>query len=660
MKRIATMMALALLVGAMNIAWAQPVRNGDDIILLRDIGEAEITLDGMLDEAVWEQAETISLVWDGDHPRPGGGQFIEGNPVLAEPSDPIDATLRFLREGNLLWIGVEAEDASIGGSSNLWSLDGIIMSMVNRANRPDFPTLEDVNFFGGSSLGNVRSEFILGWWNRDDTTDTGDPLPGVAPVGFSSSFGPCGGCGVDSTWDTSLWNYAATVNGTSNDDSDTDEGYVMELFINMEAMGYDFDQPGGDRAPFTISVDDYDYNWPFDEQNSFLSRVYWQFAYANNYNTGVGYVTGSPGLTVDSGPLDVTGPEFNIPAASGEITLDGALDEAAWDAVDYTFFLQYKPELEVADMNPGSLLPYYQFYFRPDINGDGNTAEVVDKTIGQFKMIHDGSMLYVGLDTDDQAISGVQSENGRDGFRLSIRNLDSLRTSGIGGGALDWYSLEFQIDSTGALTYAGNATDYRNIDPDAITGAVMLKGAGTAGDASDIDEGYQMEVAIDLTAFGYDEDLSDERRTWTHLAFFDGDYLPSPGDSYATRTWHIGERGEGASLYGYLSDETTVANEDPTEVPDGFALKGNYPNPFNPSTTLNYTLSRAGNVTLFVYDVLGRRVAEQAIGAQAAGEQRVAFDGKNLSSGVYFYRLQVQGADKSAFLSPVGRMVLLK
>jgi hypothetical protein len=75
-------------------------------------------------------------------------------------------------------------------------------------------------------------------------------------------------------------------------------------------------------------------------------------------------------------------------------------------------------------------------------------------------------------------------------------------------------------------------------------------------------------------------------------------------------------------------------------LPKVFALEQNYPNPFNPSTVMSYQLPVASNVSLKVYDVLGREVATLVNGRQEAGRYSVSFNAASFASGVYFYRLQ--------------------
>jgi hypothetical protein len=74
-------------------------------------------------------------------------------------------------------------------------------------------------------------------------------------------------------------------------------------------------------------------------------------------------------------------------------------------------------------------------------------------------------------------------------------------------------------------------------------------------------------------------------------------------------------------------------------MPSSYALEQNYPNPFNPSTTIRYAVPRESAVLLVVFNTLGQQVALLQKGVQEAGYHEVNFDGKYLSSGLYFYRL---------------------
>jgi hypothetical protein len=76
-------------------------------------------------------------------------------------------------------------------------------------------------------------------------------------------------------------------------------------------------------------------------------------------------------------------------------------------------------------------------------------------------------------------------------------------------------------------------------------------------------------------------------------------------------------------------------------------LAQNYPNPFNPSTTIRYGLPNSSHVTLTVFNTLGQQVGLLQDGEQEAGYHEIRFDGKNFSSGVYFYRIQVRPLDSA-------------
>jgi hypothetical protein len=87
---------------------------------------------------------------------------------------------------------------------------------------------------------------------------------------------------------------------------------------------------------------------------------------------------------------------------------------------------------------------------------------------------------------------------------------------------------------------------------------------------------------------------------------------------------------------------------------NGYNLSQNYPNPFNPSTKIDFSLTESGYTVLKVYNMLGKEVATLVKGQMKAGSYTVDFSGNNLSSGVYFYKLE------SKEFSSVRKMFLVK
>ncbi len=106
----------------------------------------------------------------------------------------------------------------------------------------------------------------------------------------------------------------------------------------------------------------------------------------------------------------------------------------------------------------------------------------------------------------------------------------------------------------------------------------------------------------------------------------------SVGVTYAASA---GFWGDGAVI---LDVEGPVAERMPVE----YALRQNFPNPFNPGTTIQYELSEPSQVRLSVYDVLGREVSVLVNEGMEAGRHTVRLDGTGLSSGVYLYRVQAR------------------
>ena len=139
---------------------------------------------------------------------------------------------------------------------------------------------------------------------------------------------------------------------------------------------------------------------------------------------------------------------------------------------------------------------------------------------------------------------------------------------------------------------------------------------------------------------------------------YNWDLLPTPGSSIISdmtfsdyrNGWAVGKNGV---ILKYNSSLINIFNT-VNFTPEHFTLYQNYPNPFNPNTNLEFGISKSGFVTLKVYDVLGNEVAVLVNENKAPGYYNIQFDGSDLSSGVYYYRLESSGFVQTK------RMMLLK
>jgi len=195
-------------------------------------------------------------------------------------------------------------------------------------------------------------------------------------------------------------------------------------------------------------------------------------------------------------------------------------------------------------------------------------------------------------------------------------------------------------------TYVVVWTDMRN---DTNNNGMYDEGEGTGidiyGQCIDLSGGLKGSEFV-ITSAAYDQICAalcatsaglnvfwTDNRTGTHGKYYGLQY----GDIY------------GASID--VDDGTPVAEE---HSPEGFSLDQNRPNPFNPSTTITFSIPVSAPVSLDVYSVSGQKIATLASGIISAGSHSVIFDGSGLASGVYYYHLQSSGYAKT------GRMLLVK
>lgn len=118
----------------------------------------------------------------------------------------------------------------------------------------------------------------------------------------------------------------------------------------------------------------------------------------------------------------------------------------------------------------------------------------------------------------------------------------------------------------------------------------------------------------------------------TDLETTDGKYIPVCFDEQGKTM------SAGCSPVGYLNNTTSVENS-----AENYSVCSNYPNPFNPSTTIQFHLERSGNVQLVIYNQLGQEIELLVNEIQFAGDHTYVWNAGNLSAGNYYYRLQIPG-----------------
>jgi hypothetical protein len=116
-----------------------------------------------------------------------------------------------------------------------------------------------------------------------------------------------------------------------------------------------------------------------------------------------------------------------------------------------------------------------------------------------------------------------------------------------------------------------------------------------------------------------------------------GDYFDMISDhTGAHLAWAATFNGEQDVYYGYISPLVGI---EPPEIAEKFSLSRNYPNPFNPATTIEFSLSQSGFTTLKIYNLLGEEVAELVFETLSPGLYRYQWDAGSMAGGIYYYRL---------------------
>lgn len=609
--KLAGWLACALIALALP-SWSEAQAPRTDAIWARTTTQT-ITLDGVLDESSWATAETWIVRYGVNNGDPGSGWKEEAGKI---PKDSTFATLKFLVNGNKLYLGAVMRDSSIGGSATFNRHDGLLMAIKDH--RDPFATIS----------GPV--EYLYSWWHPED--------PNPEAVGKMPGFRGYWSSQSDTIPRTpeqiAAWDAVTKVRGgQTNSDATNDSSYVVEMMFDVGVMGYTPTATNGDIIEWNISVYDNDWFWPLSGPRFANNRSWWQGPWGNRMEMNEVRIHTRPNVTVSSGPVPFIGPEVRIPNKSAQPTptIDGFLTEPVWSqAVTKAFDLRYG-DFAVRNTYPG-VMRWRAGFFQPPVNG--GTAPVVDPGDATIRWFYKGDSLYIGFDVRDQVVQHHPVFDRRDGFIVTIQ--DTAKTTDRNR---ESRRLGFYVGPTGLPV----ATDYLPYMRDTLFAAKLglkLK-PGTTVDTlgGSPDQGYTAELMVNLRRLGFPAGLG-SKPLYIGINMQDGDSFTPFTDSYGTRTWWGREyEHECCPANGYF--DPLYVNDVGDEIGADARLLDNFPNPFRTSTMLRFALATSARVTLEVYDIQGRQVAKRGLGLHAAGARQASFTRAGLRTGIYLYRLKL-------------------
>ena len=249
---------------------------------------------------------------------------------------------------------------------------------------------------------------------------------------------------------------------------------------------------------------------------------------------------------------------------------------------------------------------------RFELNGEelSNASWITFNEFGSINQVMADAVELESLNNDYAKLAIVKDDVLINTANLPIQTVDS-------------YSLPVEISATKAGTYTISATNFNLSEDKTLTFYDYETGYSAV-----IDENFSYSFELDAPA---------QKRTATALP-----------------TAPVEAKASGASRFGVGINPGVINSNEEVATPQAFSLEQNYPNPFNPSTTIEYSVDKAGAVNLSVYNLMGQKVAELVNEAKSAGSYKVQWNAAGAASGMYYYRLDANG------VSITRKMTLIK
>jgi hypothetical protein len=588
----------------------EPQRPYDDppVITAKNIGNyGQLTIDGKMSSPLWSLA--YPYLKFGPYPQVAANELsvTGGAEVRGEYWDPSYAKVKFLRQGMTLYIGIKSDDASIGKFGDSWEGDGLFMLIKDAS-------------------ANMREFHVY----YNDPTRVGTPKADSAVVESG------GGNPVP----LKNWSAVGLVNtsGTAYDTTKVGTGYTLELAIKLDSLGF---TSAADTIQCFINIFDPDgYPATAMAYEGPLTRSYHKSWWGSEWGSSLRKIYLEKLATYNNPPSMLA---KAVPVANS-IVVNGVLNEADW----------------------ANAKPYLKFGPNPVLTSDERSVtdgalvrgDYWDPSYAKVKFLRKGMSLYIGIQSDDKSIGRFGDSWEGDGLFMEIKDAVGHQRE---------YHLKFNVDTlTGAKadsavplsggTYPVPLSYFKAVG--------LVNAGGHAYDTSTVSNGYTMELEIRLDSLGFASTVDSVQ---VIMNIFDPDGYPRGAKAYEGpltrayyKTWWGSEWG---STFATIKlDKTTGVAEQQAAVPTSYALLQNYPNPFNPSTTISFDVPEKSFVTVIVYDMLGREVQTLVRGEYNAGHYPIRFNGVNLASGVYFYRMTSNslGAGHGTSFAETKKLMMLK
>lgn len=615
--------------------WAANKNAREDAIYVRFLqGSEDVVLDG-IEDAVWSEADSVVVGYGQTNFLPGSGYDLWTGKSVA--GDSANAVAKFLYKKPYLYILFKVEDKSVGGLG--WGqFDAIILAFKQFTAEHSWVQAWD-----------RRIEHFYTWGYKWAYADSFATTPVNVPPLFMGNSAVAGG---KEEWRSerqkSRWEAVTKVIGGVANDTLPDLGWISEHRIRVDSLGFD---PDGDVLPFSFSMFDADNFLDSSPLNDAHTRTWWGCPWNENWYYGALFL--DPNVTTSSTSGLIPPVDYTIPRLrTGQtVVVDG--DASEWQSDNTLHFkAKYGDDALFNQINgTGDWASGYQ-----QMEYNGNYAVIVDGPEVDYDVTYDDENLYVAAKVSDQIVSIPDALGPSDDITFVMVPRKYVNGNGIFPAKL----LTVRVDSTGN----GQAKDdlISLADTAGVEFSLKLNPGTDIHDNTQPDNGYTVELKIPFSAFGYPPALGDSV-VFIGAIVDDFDAFDDINSNYYAKTWwFVQQSGQHAPAWVALGPAKAPSSvEDNIQLPLSIELLGNYPNPFNPSTKIKYSVNMLSDVTLSIYNILGQRISVINNFNVQPGYNEINFDGSQLASGVYLYQLKIRNQSSMQEVNTkVSKMVLMK